>query len=131
MIIKKNMDILANIWEKTGDRRPFICPQCGRTLTIVQMEPIFDAENAYTPYKTVIECTCCSFSLETESFTILGGIRDFTGEYIEIASWSPTGSRVLSKYPHQLPSERLQEIKDTDDLVEFLIVNNQAVEIIG
>ena len=130
MNYKKNMEILASIWENTGDKG-LSCPQCNGTLTMVQLEPIYDAENAYTPYKTIIECTMCSFKLDTESFTILGSIKEFTDEYVEIGSWSPSGSRVLSKYKHLLKLDLLKKIKNSGELVEFLIVNNQAVEVIG
>lgn len=124
------MEILTNIWDRNGDKS-LTCPQCGGRLTMVQVEPIADAENAYTPYRTVIECSSCSFTLEAESFTILGSIKDFDAEYAEIGSWSPSGSRVLSRYKHLLGYELLKELKNTGELVEFLIVNNQAVQVIG
>jgi hypothetical protein len=127
---KKTNDILSNIWEKKGDNS-LICPLCNGSLTMVQVEPIEDAENAYTPYRTVIECTSCDFKLETESFTILGSIRQFTNEYVEIGSWAPSGSRVLSKYQHCLPEKMLTTLQKTGELVEFLVVNNQVVEVIG
>jgi len=107
MSFKKNMDVLKDIWDKTGGS--MICPQCKGTLTMVQIEPISDTENPYIPYKTVIECASCP----------------------EIASWSPSGSRVLSKYEHILNYNLLQELKKSGELVEFLIVNKQVVQVIG
>ena len=130
MSYKKNMEILADIWERTGEK-PLTCPQCSGSLTMVQVEPIYDTENPYTPYKTVIECTSCSFKLETDSFTILGSIKDFSDEYVEIGSWSPSGSRVLSKFKHVLGGDLLTNLKKSGELVEFLIVNKQVVEVIG
>lgn len=130
MNYKKDVKILADIWDKTG-KKNMICPQCGGSLTIVQVEPIYDAEEAYTPYKTVIECSSCSFKLETESFTILGSVKDFDAEYVEIGSWSPSGSRVLSRYKHLLSYDLLKELKNSGELVEFLIVNKQVIQIIG
>ena len=129
MSFKRNMGVLKDIWDKTGGS--MICPQCKKTLTMVQIEPISDTENPYVPYKTVIECTSCSFSLTTESFTILGSIKDFDSHIIEIASWSPSGSRVLSKYEHILNYNLLKELKKSAELVEFLIVNKQVVQVIG
>jgi len=127
---KKNMEILANIWDKTDDRS-LTCPQCGGSLTIVQMEPTLDVDDAYTPYKTIIECSSCSFKLETESFTILGSIKDFDAEYVEIGSWTSSGSRDLSKYKHLLNYNLLKELKQSGELVEFLIVDKQVIQVIG
>ncbi len=129
MSFKKNMGVLKDIWNKTDGS--MICPQCKATLTMVQIEPISDTENPYVPYKTVIECSSCSFTLTTESFTILGSIKDFDSHHVEIASWSPSGSRVLSKYEHILNYNLLKELKKSAELVEFLIVNKQVVQVIG
>ncbi|RLF27892.1 MAG: hypothetical protein DRN05_05000 [Thermoplasmata archaeon] len=117
------------MWKKTGE--PMICPQCGGSMTIVQIEPVQDIENAYVPYRTVVECNSCSFKVEAESFTILGSIKDFDAEHVEIGSWSPSGSRVLSKYKHILSYDLLKELKKTGELVEFLIVDKQVVQVIG
>ena len=130
MSYKKNMKILADIWNKTGDRS-FTCPQCDGFLTMVQIEPIDDTENAYTPYKTVIECSSCSFKLVTESFVILGSVKDFDAKHVEIGAWSPSGSRVLSRYEHFLDYDLLKKLKKSGELVEFLVVNKQVVQIIG
>ena len=127
---KKNMEILANIWNKTGNKS-MICPQCKGKLVLVQVEPISDAENAYVPYRTVIECTSCSFKMETESFTILGSVKDFDVTNIEIGSWSPSGSRVLSHYEHILNYDLLKKLKNSGELVEFLVVNKQVIQVIG
>ena len=129
MSFKKNMDVLKDIWDKTGGS--MICPQCKGTLTMIQIEPILDTENPYVPYKTVIECSSCSFKLTTESFTILGSVKEFDSHNAEIASWSPSGSRVLSKYEHILNYNLLKELKKSADLVEFLVVNKQIVQVIG
>ena len=127
---KKNTEILAGIWDKASDK-PMICPQCKGKLILVQVEPIPDVENAYIPYDTVIECTSCSFKIRVESFAILGSIKDFDVEHVEIGSWSPSGSRVLSRYEHILDYELLKKLKESSALVEFLIVNKQVVQVIG
>lgn len=127
---KKDMEILANIWDKSDDKS-LNCPQCKHKMIIVQVEPIADAENAYIPYDTVIECTACDFKIRAESFTILGCVKDFDVRHVEIASWSPSGSRVVSIYEHILDYDSLKELKESGELKEFLIVNKQVIQIIG
>ena len=129
MSFKKNVNILKDIWKKTGSS--MVCPQCKGSLTMVLVEPIYDSSNPYTPYKTIIECDYCSFKLTTESFTILGSVKDFDSHFVEIASWAPSGSRVISKYEHILSYDLLKELKKTAELVEFLIVNKHVVQVIG
>lgn len=126
----KKTSIAEDIWRQTTSRS-MTCPQCKGFLTIVQVEPIYDPENAYTPYRTVVECSSCSFRMSTESFTILGSIRDFNAEYAEIGSWGPSGSRVLSRFKHSINPSLLSELKKSQELVEFLIVNHHVVQVIG
>jgi len=128
MTLKKNIKVLKDLWNETGSA--LICPQCNGSLTMIQIEPIITTDSAYTSYRTVIECTSCSFKLETESFTILGSIKDFDSHHVEIGSWSPSGSRVLSRYEHTLSYDLLKELKESGELVEFLIVNRQVVQVI-
>ncbi len=127
---KRDMEILAGIWDKSRSK-PLACPQCGHKMVIVQVEPIQDAENAYIPYDTIIECTSCEFKIRAESFTILGCVKDFDLKYVDIASWSPSGSRVVSRYEHVLDYEILKKLKESAELIEFLIVNKQIIQIIG
>ncbi len=127
---KKNMEILADIWNQTEDKS-MICPECGGKLILVQVEPIQDAENAYIPYDTVIECSNCNFNIKAESFTILGSVKTFDVGHVEIGSWSPSGSRVLSKYEHILDYETLKHLRESGELVEFLVADNQVIEVIG
>ena len=105
------------------------CPKCGKHMIIVQVEPVYDAENAYVPYDTIIECTSCSFKIRAESFTLLGGVKNFDTNQVEIGSWSPSGSRVLSNYEHILDYDLLKELKESRKLVEFLVVNKHIVEV--
>ena len=127
---KKNIEIVANIWDKNSDKS-MVCPKCGGKMVLIQVEPIPDAENAYVPYDTIIECNSCSYNVRVISFSILGSVKKFDIRDIEIASWSPSGSRVLSKYEHILDYEMLKKLKESGELVEFLVVNNQVVQIIG
>jgi len=41
------------------------------------------------------------------------------------------GSRVLSHYEHILDYEQLKRLKESAELVEFLIVNDMVIQIIG
>jgi len=126
---KKDMNVLADVWKRTGES--MCCPECGKKMILVQIEPIQDAENAYIPYDTIIECTSCDFKIRAESFTILGSVKSFDMKLIEIGSWSPSGSRVISNYEHILDYDLLKKLKESGELVEFLIVNKQVVQVIG
>ena len=125
---KKDLEVVAGIWD---NQRAMVCPQCGKKMVLIQVEPTLDAENAYIPYDTIIECTYCDFKIRAESFTILGSVKSFDSHNIEIGSWSPSGSRVLSKYEHVLDYDVLKRIETSGELVEFLVVNKQVVQIIG
>ena len=127
---KRDMEIIAGIWDKSGTHS-MICPKCGGKLVLVQIEPMANVNNAYTPYDTIIECVSCDFRLRAESFSILGCVKSFDAIGIEIASWSPSGSRVISKYEHILDYSLLKNLKKSGELVEFLVVNNQVVQVIG
>jgi hypothetical protein len=126
----KKTTVAEDIWHQTA-QRSMTCPQCEGFLTVVQVEPIYDPNNDYTPYRTVVECSSCSFRMVTESFTLLGSIKDFDNEYVEIGSWGPTGSRILSKFKHSISNTLLAELKKTQELVEFLVVNEHVVQVIG
>ena len=45
---------------------------------------------------------------------------------IEIASWSPSGSRVISHYEHVLDYGLLKKLKESRELKKFLVVNKQS-----
>ena len=127
---KKDMELLAGIWDRNSDKS-MLCPQCRNKMIIVQLDPIQDAENAYIPYETIIECSSCEFKIRAESFTILGSVKNFDFKTIEIASWSPSGSRVISRYEHVLDYDLLKKLKESAELKEFLIVNKQVIQVIG
>jgi transcription elongation factor Elf1 len=127
---KRDMDILADVWDQSSNKS-LTCPQCGHKMIIVQVEPIQDAEDAYTPYDTVIECISCDFKIRAESFSILGSVKNFDLKNVKIASWSPSGSRVISTYEHVLDYDLLKQLKETAELKEFLIVNKQVIQVIG
>ena len=127
---KKNMEIVAGLWDRTGSSS-MKCPKCGSKMIMIQVEPINDSNNPYVPYDSVIECTKCGYNIKAESFTILGSVKNFDLKNIEIASWSPSGSRVISNYEHVLDYDELKKLKESAELKEFLVVNNQVIQIIG
>ena len=127
---KKDMDFLAKIWDRNSNQI-LVCPQCKSKMIIVQLKPVHDDEDAYVPYDTVIECTSCDFKIKAESFSILGSVKDFDLKLIQIASRSPSGSRVISSYEHILDYDLLKKLKDSGELKEFLIVNKQVIQVIG
>ena len=126
---KKNVEVVSKIWDKKHNS--MVCPKCGGSMVMVQVEPIHDAENAYVPYDTIIECNDCDYKIRTESFTILGSVKSFDLKKIEIASWSPSGSRVISNYEHLLEYDLLKDLENSGELKEFLVVDNRVVQIIG
>lgn len=126
----KKTTIAEDIWEQ-NEQRNMVCPQCKGFLTVVQVEPIYETDNPYVPYRTIVECASCSFRMVTESFTILGSIRNYDDEYAEIGSWGPSGSRVVSRFKHSISTNLLNELKKSQELVEFLVVNEHIVQVIG
>ncbi len=127
---KKNMEIVAGLWS-VNSKKSMNCPKCDGKMVIIQLEPINDSCNPYIPYDSVIECNKCGYNIKAESFTILGSVKNFDLKNIEIASWSPSGSRVISNYEHVLDYEELKQLKKSTELKEFLLVNNQVIQIIG
>jgi len=124
------MEIMANIGEKKGED-PLKCPKCGEKMVVIQVDPMPDSENAYVSYDTIIECSSCSHQARAVSFSILGSVKDFDMQYVEIGSWSPSGSRMLSKFEHILDNGLLKKLKESGELVEFLVVNDKVVQVIG
>jgi hypothetical protein len=44
----KKTSVAEDIWKQTT-QKSMTCPQCKGFLTVVQVEPIYDTDNAYTP----------------------------------------------------------------------------------
>ena len=126
---KRDTEIIAKAWDKNSEKS-MKCPNCGKNMSISQIEPINDIENAYVPYDTTIVCEKCNFKIRAESFTFLGGVKNYDLNHVEIGSWSPSGSRVVSNYEHMMNYNLLKELRESGKLVEFLVVNKQIVEII-
>ncbi|MBS3748720.1 MAG: hypothetical protein KGY67_03370 [Candidatus Thermoplasmatota archaeon] len=126
---KTKNKILSKLWDNKKNHE-FVCPQCGGHLIIIQLEPIEQNENPYTPYDTIVECTNCEFNAQAISYTILGSIQSYDLNHITIAAWSPSGSRVVKTFEHLVDYEQLKEVKSSKELVEFLIVDGHIVQII-
>lgn len=124
-----NVNMIETLWN--GDKKSMRCPRCRGPLTMVQEEPLEDSDELYTTYSTIIECTKCSFQTTAESFTIFGSVKEYDSQQVEIGSWSPSGSRVVSKYDHHLNPDLLKELKTSEELVEFLILNHHVIQVIG
>jgi hypothetical protein len=124
------MEIVAGLWDRNGNES-MKCPKCSGKMILIQTDPINDDFNPYVAYDSVIECTKCGYNISAESFTILGSVKNFDLKNIEIASWSPSGSRVISNYEHILDYDELKRLKTSGELKEFLVVNNQVIQIIG
>jgi transcription elongation factor Elf1 len=126
---KTKNKILSRLWDNKSNRE-FVCPECSGHLIIVQLEPMDDYDNPYTPYKTVVECTNCSFSSHAISYTILGSLQSYDLEHVTLAAWSPSGNRIIKTFDHLLDYDLLKECKSSKELVEFLIVDDYIVQII-
>ena len=127
---KKNMEVISKLWARNSEES-MLCPKCGSKMVMIQLDPMQDYQNPYVAYDSIIECTKCEYKIRTESFTILGSVKSFDLKEIEIASWSPSGSRVISCYEHVLDYDLLKKLKDSEELKEFLVVNSQVIQIIG
>jgi hypothetical protein len=121
--------IIAGIWDDS-EENTMTCPQCGGDLIVTQVNPIDDWKNPFQSYDTTIECSHCPFQTRATSFTMLGNVRDFGVKNISIDSWSPSGSRVISEFEHLIDYSLLKNLKTTDEIVEFLVIDNQVVKII-
>jgi len=126
---KTKNKILTKLWDNKKNHE-FVCPQCGGHLIIVQLEPIEQNENPYTPYDTIVECTNCEFNAQSISYTILGSIQSYDLDHITIAAWSPSGNRVVKTFEHLVDYKQLKEVKSSKEIVEFLIVDDHIVQII-
>ena len=125
---KRDAEIIAKVWDKNCEKS-MKCPHCGKCMSIEKIEPINDFDNAYVPFDTTIECEKCNFKIRAESFTFLGGVKNYDLKKVEIGSWSPSGRRVVSNYEHLMNYDILKELRDSGKLVEFLVINKQIVNI--
>ena len=124
---KRDANILSEAWEESNQF--MTCPKCGSDMMISQINPINSTDSDHVSFDTVIECSSCSFKLRSESFKVLGGVKDFDLKKISIGSWSDSGSRTSNDFEHVLDYDVLKNLKESGDLVEFLVVNKHVVKI--
>lgn len=124
------MKTISKLWTYS-DSNGLKCPDCKGNLILVQIEPIEDWNNPYQSYNTEIECTSCNFHMKSISFTILGSVKDYTVDRVVINGWSPSGSRVETEFEHIIDYGLLKELKQSNELVEFLIVDNHVIQVVG
>lgn len=121
--------IIAGIWD-SSEGNEMSCPHCGGDLIITKITPIEDWLNPFQSYDTLIECSNCPFQTRATSFTMLGSVNDFDVKNITIGGWSPTGSRVVTELEHLIDYNQLKDLKSTDKLVEFLVIDNHVVKVL-
>ena len=125
-----NLKMVSNLW-KYSNNKGLKCPQCKSNLILFQVDPIEDWNNPYQTYETVIECTSCSFKTKSISYTILGSVKDYSVDRLKINGWSPSGSRVEAEFEHIIDYSLLKELKKSNELVEFLIVDDHVIQVVG
>jgi hypothetical protein len=118
----------SDLWK--NNKKGFKCPNCNADLIVVQADVIQDWNNPYQLYDTIVECGYCSFQARAVSYTILGSLKKYDITTVTIDGWSPSGSRVETTFEHLLDYHLLKELKSSDELVEFLIVDDHVIQVI-
>ena len=125
-MLEEDIDILKRIFAKND---PLKCPECGSFLIVIELPP------SYGPHGIIVnaylECPKCGFKKRVNTFTVYGAVRDYTENTVEIGSWSETGGREINTFHHILSEKLLGELKESQDLVEFLIVDDTIIAVIG
>ena len=121
---------MSDLW-LNSDSHGLKCPVCQKDLLLIQAHEVQDFQNPYQIYDTIVECISCSYKIRTESYTILGAVDSNDMDNVTINGWSPSGSRVETTVEHILDYQLIKELKQTGELVEFLIVDNHAIQVIG
>jgi len=125
---KRDANIVSEAWKESNQFMS--CPKCGSDMIISQINPKSSSNDDYISFDTIIECSSCSFKLRSDSFKVLGGVKDFDLKKISIGSWTDSGSRTSLNYEHVLDYDVLKKLKESGELAEFLIVNNHVVEVV-
>ena len=126
MLEDKDLDTLKGI---LSGKEIMVCPRCGGHLTLVYLPPRYTGYRAV--YDTYLECNKCNFRIRVSSYTVYGAVRDFDEDTIEISTWSEMGSRETRRFYHVLDQALLKKLKEREDLVEFLVVNDTVLVVIG
>lgn len=128
MLESKKIDLLRDILSRSKEDF-MVCPKCGAHITIVHLPPRYGSHGPV--YDTYLECSKCDFKMRVNSYTLYGAVKDYDDKTIEISSWSETGSREINRFYHVLDENLLKKLKESGDLVEFLIVNDIVLLVIG
>ena len=121
---------ISKLWINSN-KKGLKCPHCKSNLILVQVDPIDDWDNPYQSYDTIVECTSCSFQTRSISYTILGSLNDYNVDHVTIDGWSPSGSRVETTFEHILDYDLLKELKTSHEMVEFLIIDDHVIQVVG
>ena len=127
---ESGFESVSKLWTHS-DSKGLKCPNCKGNLILVQVEPIEDWNNPYQSYNTIIECTSCPYQIKSISYTILGSVKDYSVDRVHINGWSPSGSRVEVELEHIIDYGLLKELKQSSELVEFLVVDDHVIQVVG
>ncbi len=127
--MKTKTKMVRSLWDSVS-QHSLTCPKCGGNLIVMQLDPVEDMYNPYVAYESVLECSNCSYQTKAKSFTILGSVQNFDVHHLTLSGWCPSGSRVESTYEHILDFDQIKQLKSTDELTEFLVVDDHIVQII-
>ena len=125
-----SLKTMSDLWLHS-DKNGLKCPSCKGDLILIQAEEIQDWDNPHHAYDTIVECMSCPYKTQAISYTITGSVQDYDVDHITIIGWSSTGSRAETTYEHVLDYNLLKELKSTEELVEFLIVDAHVIQVIG
>ena len=125
-----SLKTISDLWLHS-DTNGLKCPRCKGNLILIQAEETQDWENPYKSYDTIVECLSCPYKTQAISYTQMGSVKQYDVNQITICGWSPSGSRVETTYEHILDYQLLKELKKSEELVEFLIIDDHVIQVIG
>lgn len=125
-MLEEDIEVMRKLFDKDN---PMRCPKCEYSLIVIDLSPTYGPHGMIR--NTYLECPKCGFKRRVNSYTIYGAVREYSKETVEIGSWSEIGGREVNIFRHILSENLLKELKETQDLVEFLIVDNVVIAVIG
>lgn len=121
--------IIPDLWD-SSQKTTMKCPHCDQELHVESIDEIDSFNTPFIPYETILKCSSCTFESTSQSYALRGSIQDFDLHNITITGWSPSGSRVVSKLDHVMDFSLLKTLQKSEEIVEFLVVDNQVVRCI-
>lgn len=121
--------LIPTIWEK-NKKDELKCPHCNHDLKITSIDTVDEYETPFTQYQTVLSCSSCPFKTDSLSYAVSGSIQKFDLDSITISGWAPSGSRTVSKLKHFMDYDKLKDLSESDDLFDFLVIDDHVVKII-